>query len=190
MFEDLVRKNRSYRRFDEQHKIELGTLKELVNLARMSPSGANIQCLKYILSCDAEKNAKIFPTLAWAGYLKDWDGPAPGERPGAYIILLGDREISQDFGVDPGIAAQTILLGATEKGLGGCMIGSITRNKLRELLNISEHFEICLAVALGKPAEKVVLEETGPDGDIKYYRDENDVHHVPKRPLGEIILDY
>jgi len=190
MFEDLVRKNRSYRRFHEDHVVGMDTLRELVNLARMSPSGSNVQRLKYLLSCEAEKNATIFSCLAWAGYLKDWNGPEEGERPSAYIIILGDRELAADFGVNPGIAAQTILLGAAEKGLGGCMIGSITRNRLRTLLQIPERFEIILAIALGKPKETVVLEDTGPDGDIKYYRDADGVHHVPKRPLDEIILKY
>lgn len=188
MIEDLIRKNRSYRRFRQEEKISLGTLKGFVDLARLSASGSNMQPLKYILSCEPEKNGKIFPCLAWAGFLKDWDGPAEGERPSAYIVILGDKEIRDSFGVDPGIAAQSILLGATENGLGGCMIGSVSREKMREALAIPERYEILLVIALGKPAEEVVLEETGPDGDIKYYRDASDVHHVPKRPLDEIVL--
>jgi len=125
MIRDLVRKNRSYRRFYQEVAIELQTLRELVDLARLSASAANIQPLKYILSCEPQKNALIFPHLAWAGYLKDWTGPCEGERPAAYIIILGDTQISQSFGCDHGIAAQSILLGATEKGLGGCIIGTV-----------------------------------------------------------------
>jgi nitroreductase len=184
---DLVRANRSYRRFYQDKSVSEETLRELIELARLSPSGANLQPLKYILSVDAEKNAAIFPTLAWAGYLKDWPGPEDGERPAAYIIVLGDTNVSKSFGCDHGIACQSILLGAVEKGLGGCMIGSINRDKLRETMSIPEQYEILLVLALGVPKETVKV-EAPKDGDIRYYRDSDAVHHVPKRTLNEIIL--
>lgn len=188
MIRDLVLKNRSYRRFYRETAIDLETLRELVDLARLSASGGNIQPLKYILSSDPEKNAVIFPHLRWAAYLKDWPGPSEGERPAAYIIILGDKNISAQFGCDYGIAAQSILLGATEKGLGGCMIASIRREELRQDLEIPDNFEILLAIALGQPKEIVELETVGPDGDIKYWRDETGKHHVPKRLLDDIIV--
>ena len=159
-----------------------------MDLARLSASAANRQPLKYILSCDPKRNVLIFPHLAWAGYLKDWGGPQEGERPSAYIIILGDKEISRSFGCDHGIAAQSILLGAVERGLGGCIIGSIRREKLRQALQIPDRYEILLVLALGKPKEKVVIETLGPDGDIRYWRDKEGVHHVPKRSLDEIII--
>lgn len=188
MLEDLVRKNRSYRRFHQYVAVDIETLRALVNLARLSASGSNLQPLKYTLSCQPETNALIFPNTRWAGYLKDWPGPAEGERPAAYIVILGDTEIRKSFGCDHGIAAQSIMLGATERGLGGCMIGSIDKSGLRQVLDIPEQYEILLVLALGKPKETVVLEEVGPDGSIKYYRDANGVHHVPKRSLDELIL--
>jgi nitroreductase len=186
---DIIKKSRSYRRFYEDEKIDPETLKSLVNLARLSPSATNAQPLKFILSVTVEKNSKIFSNLAWAGYLKEWNGPKKGERPSAYIIILGDTEISQDFYCDHGIAAQSILLGAVEKDLGGCIIGSIKRMNLREELHIPLRYEILLVIALGKPKEKVVLESVTRDGDTKYWRDKNRVHHVPKRSLEELILD-
>jgi nitroreductase len=188
MIKDLIRQNRSYRRFQQDFEITSDTLGQLIDLARMSPSGANLQPLKYIISCDKQKNDLIFPLLGWAGYLKDWPGPAEGERPSAYIIILGDTRISKSFGCDHGIAAQSILLGAAEQGLGGCMIGTIKKKELAATINNPEHFEILLVIALGKPAEQVVIESTGPDGDIKYWRDKDGVHHVPKRSLDEIII--
>lgn len=188
MLYDLVLKNRSYRRFYEDVPISLDTLRELVNLARLTASARNMQPLKYVLCCDRATNAAIFSTLAWAGYLTDWPGPVEGERPSAYIVVLGDKTLSQSFGVDHGIAMQTILLGATEKGLGGCMIGSIQREKLRQILNIPEQYEILNVVALGKPKETVVIDPVGPDGNIKYWRDKDQVHHVPKRSLAELII--
>lgn len=188
MLRDLVRKNRSYRRFYQEVAVELETLRELVDLARLSASGANRQPLKYFLSCDPDQNAAIFPNLGWAGYLEDWAGPVEGERPSAYILILGDTEVDQSFGVDHGIAAQSILLGATERGLGGCIIATIQREALRETLGLDSRYKILLVLALGKPKETVVIEPVGPDGDIKYWRDEEQVHHLPKRALDEIIV--
>jgi nitroreductase len=188
MIEDLVRKNRSYRRFHQDVPVDLDTLRALVTLARLSASGSNKQPLKYILSCDPKTNARIFPHTRWAGYLKDWAGPEEDERPVAYIVILGDTEISKAFGCDHGIVAQSMMLGAAERGLGGCMLGALDREGLRQTLDIPERYEILLALALGKPKEQVVIEGTGPDGDIKYYRDPDGVHHVPKRPLAELVL--
>ena len=185
---ELVLKNRSYRRFHQDVSIELETIKQLVNLARFSASGANKQPLKYILSCEPKKNASIFSQLGWAAYLKDWPGPSEGERPSGYIIILGDKNISNAFGVDPGIAAQSILLGATEQGLGGCIIATIRKDDLREVLEISDQYEILFVLALGKPKERVEIEAVDQDGDIKYWRDEEGAHHVPKRSLDELII--
>lgn len=188
MLQDLVRRTRSYRRFHQEIAVEPDTLRELVDLARLSASGANRQPLKYVLSTHAERNALIFPHLAWAAYLTDWEGPVDGERPSAYIVILGDTEVHQSFGVDHGIAAQSILLGATEKGLGGCTIASIQREALREALGLDPRYKILLVLALGKPKEKVIIDPVGPDGDIKYWRDSEGVHHVPKRALDELIV--
>ena len=188
MLANLVHRNRSYRRFHEDVAIERETLRELVDLARHSASAANLQPLKYILSCDPEKNAKIFPHLAWAGYLKDWPGPAEGERPSAYIVILGDKGVAKAFGCDGGIVAQSMLLGAVEKGLGGCMIGSVKRQELQRELEIPDCYDILLVVALGKPAEAVAIESVEDDGSIRYWRDADGVHHVPKRSLDELIV--
>lgn len=189
MFKDLVLKNRSYRRFDEGQAVAMETLLKLVDLARLTPSAQNAQPLKYILSVDPQTNARIFPTLAWAGYLRDWPGPQEGERPSAYIVMLGDTEVRPSFGCDHGIAAQTILLGAVEQGLGGCMIGSIHKENLRAALSIGVRYEILLVIALGKPVETVVVETVDESGNIKYWRDAQQVHHVPKRALSEIVLE-
>ncbi len=185
---ELILQNRSIRRFDQHHAITRESLRGLVDLARLSPSGANLQPLKYILSWEAQMNATIFTHLQWAGYLQDWDGPAPGEQPAAYIIILNDRTIRSTPSCDHGIAAHSILLGASEKGLGGCMIGSIDRTALAGALDLGSDYDIGLVLALGKPAETVVLEATAPDGSIHYWRDSQGIHHVPKRPLEEIII--
>ena len=190
MIADLIRKNRSFRRFHQDHTLDVATLTDLVDLARLSASAANLQPLRYILSVDSQKNSQIFSCLGWAAYLKDWKGPAEGERPSAYIIVLSDSEKANDFvGYDCGIASQSILLGAREKGLAGCMIASINRQQLGSLFNVDARFKILLVIAVGKPKEEVVIETVGSDDNIRYWRDKTGVHHVPKRNLKDIIID-
>ena len=189
MLENLIRKNRSCRRFIQSRSLDMNSLNELVNLARLSASAANLQPLKYVLCCNPEKNAEIFPCLAWAAYLKDWPGPLEGERPSGYIVVLGDTAISQDFGCDHGIASQSILLGAREKGLAGCMLGAVNREKLREVLNLSGQLKILLVLALGVPREEIFVEPLGADGSIRYWRDSRGGHHVPKRSLKDIVIE-
>ena len=184
---DLILRSRSYRRFDEAHKINQEFLEQLINLARLSPTGANRQPLKFIPVCDPELCGEVFPSLQWAGYLKEWNGPEKGERPTAYIIIVGDKSVTENFGVDHGIAAQSIMLGAVEAGLGGCMIASVNRNDLRKTLKLSDSFEILLVLALGKPAETVIIEDM-VGGDVKYWRDSDSRHHVPKRLLRDLII--
>lgn len=189
MLKELVKKSRSYRRFDENHKVEEVTLRELVEMARLTPSAANLQPLKYMMSFEPRRNGLIFPHLRWAGYLKDWAGPVEGERPTAYIVIVRDNSIHKGESCDHGIAAQTILLGAAEKGMGGCIIRNIDMEGLRRDLGIAGHLEVLLVLALGKPVEVVRMVPVGPDGDMKYWRDEQGVHYVPKRSLEEIIIE-
>ena len=187
MLKDLILKNRSYRRFHQSEPISEALLRDWVDLARCSASARNAQSLKYMLSNDPEFNAQIFEHLAWAGYLTLWKGPVEGERPSAYIIMLHDTLIAGNFLCDDGIAAQSILLGATEAGFGGCIVHSVNRDKLKALLNLDEQFEIVHVLALGKPNETVIIDEM-KDDNCKYWRDENEFHHVPKRSLDDIIL--
>lgn len=185
---DLVLRTRSYRRYDESKPVGVDTLRELIDLARCVPSAMNRQPLKYILCCGPRSNDRVFETLSWAGSLKDWPGPAPGERPTAYIVVLVDRELNPDAGTDIGIAAQTILLGAAGRGLGGCMLGAIKRPALRSALSVAEELDIGLVIALGTPAERIVLEDAAPGASTTYYREDDGSHHVPKRTLGEIVV--
>ena len=189
MLKELILKNRSYRRFDQSEIVPMRLLRAMVEAARLSGSARNMQPLRYMLFNDSESCGKIFPTLAWAGYLKEWPGPEDGERPSAYLVQLGDLELTNDWWCDDGIAAQSMLLTAVEQGFGGCIIGSVQREKLRDTLNIPDRYKIIQVLALGKPAEEVVIEEI-VDGDIKYWRDKDDVHHVPKRGLEELIVTF
>jgi nitroreductase len=185
---ELVVRNRSFRRFQEEVPVPRALLEEWVDLARCSASGGNLQPLRYVLVHDPARRAAVFPTLRWAAYLTDWAGPAPGERPVAYIVILKDSDAMKGATVDHGIAAQSITLGAVEKGFGGCLIGSVDRAALARVLGLPERYEILLVVALGKPAEAVLLEPVR-DGNIRYWRDRQGVHHVPKRSLADLLVE-
>ncbi len=186
MFKDLVKKTRSYRRFDETKRISAEELREFVEIARLTPSGGNLQPLRFITVSDEAKCAEVFPTLMWAAYLKDWKGPSEGERPTGYVIILAPA--GQHRGVEEGICGQTIMLAAAEKGIGGCFFGSIIRKELAKVIEIPEGYEVKYILALGYPTEEVVIDEISIGDDIKYYRDEQDVHHVPKIKTDEILV--
>jgi len=188
MMRELVTRSRSRRRFQEERQVGSEVLTELIEIARLTPSASNKQPLKYLLSRTREGDDAIFGCLAWAFHLKDWPGPAPGERPAAYVVILGDKEIAETVPWDHSVAAQTIMLAAVEKGLGGCIIASIDRERLRKELALPARYHILLVVALGYPHETVVLEEMR-GGDYKYWRDKEGVHHVPKRSLADLILE-
>lgn len=187
MLKDLLQKNRSYRRFDHSVRLSRADLAEWVELTRYCASARNAQGLKYRLVTEEAEGAKVFETLAWAGYLKEWAGPAEEERPVAYLIQLLDTRIEENCLCDDGIQAQTILLGAVEKGFGGCIIKAFKNDILRTILELPDYMKIMYVIALGKPVEKIVLEEIG-DGDYKYWRDATGTHHVPKRTLEELIF--
>ena len=188
MFKDLVLKTRSIRRFNQKIPVTKDTLRELVNLARCSSSGANRQPLKYIISCEPEKNAFIFEQIRFARKESNITYPPEGERPAAYIVILLDTEIAKQAGADHGIAAQTIMLGAREVGIGGCMIGFVAKDTLAAGLGIPERYQVLLVIALGVPKEEAVIEVVKPDGSTGAYWDEIGLRHVPKRALDDIII--
>lgn len=190
MLKDLLQKNRSYRRFHQNEPVKPEQLRSLVDLTRSCSAAGNVQSLRYLLSFEPHRNERIFGYLGWAGYLKDWSGPQEGEKPAGYIVVLGDKTLSENFGADLGICAQTILLGAVEQGLGGCMIAALQKQQFREEFKIPTRFEILLVIALGRPAEEVRLVDKAEDGDIKYWRDAEGVHFVPKRTLDHLVLNW
>jgi nitroreductase len=188
MLKELVLKNRSYRRFYQNELIGKAQLRQWIDLARLGASGRNAQSLRYLTVTDQELCKQIFENLAWAGYLSDWDGPIEGEQPVAYVIMLNDERLSKNYFCDDGIAVQNLLLGAVEDGFGGCILRAFKEKKFRELLKVSDDYSIIQVVALGKPKEEIVIEEMKND-DIKYWRDEKGVHHVPKRKLEDLVIN-
>jgi nitroreductase len=185
---DLVKRSRSYRRFDQSIPITNGTLRELIDFARICPSTMNAQPLCYLLSCESEMNGRIFTTLSWAGSIKEWNGPEPGEQPTGYVVVLIKGASHQYTGYDIGIACQTMLLAAVDRGLGGCIIASVQREKLAQIMGVPEGHTIALVVALGTPAERIVLEDIPAGESTTYYREPDGTHHVPKRKLEDVII--
>jgi nitroreductase len=191
-FRELIEKTRNYHYFVETEKVTEETLRELVDFARLAPSTSNLnqQPLRYIISCDEKRNEQIFETLSWQGYLRGWGGPTRGVRPTGYIIILGDKTICSSYVADQGIAAQSILLGSTYKGLGGCIAAKIQRRKLREALDLPTRYEILLVVAIGKPGEEIIIEHQEPGKDAYGWHDDQGNYHLPKRSLDSVILKY
>jgi len=188
---ELVKKSRSYRGFDESFRFNREMLERIVDITRFTPSSVNLQPLKYYIAYEQADLDKIQPLTLWAKALPQIELPHPGKCPTAFIVICQDTTISQNlqrFSRDVGIVAQTMLLYAAEQNLGGCMIGSFSPEKLSTALSLPETITPLLVVALGKPDETVVLTDVGEDGSVKYSRDENDVHYVPKRSLSDIIL--
>jgi nitroreductase len=189
MLYDLVLKSRSYRRFDPETPVPMQTLEELIELARLCPSAANKQPLRFILCNAPADNAAVFNCLKWAAYLTNWDGPGPAERPAAYILMVNTVKNWDFAAFDLGIMAQTMLLGAVERGFGGCMLGALDRTRLGAHFALLPDMEVRLVLALGRPAEDVRVVDLPEDGSIRYWRDETGTHFVPKRSLDELILD-
>jgi nitroreductase len=188
MIKDLIAKNRSYRRYDNTCKISYETLRELVELARLSASASNRQLLRFVLVSTPHETNLVLSTLKWAGYLTDWHGPKPDEQPTASIVIIKPVGTFSYIGHDTGIACQSILLGAIERGLGGCMFGSVDRPLLHKHLKLPDEYEVELVITLGKPLETVQI-DTASDDNIRYWRDEKQIHHVPKLPLEKLIIE-
>lgn len=190
-FKELVTKNRSYRGYDERYQVTREQLEELVEYARLTPSSVNAQPLKYLLACEPEVVSKIQPITKWARALPELELPHKGKCPTAFIVICQDLTISDSmarYQKDIGIVAQTMLLGAVDMGLGGCMIGNFSAAELKAAIGLPDTMAPMLVVAIGKPDEQIVLTPPGADGSVQYYRDEQDVHYVPKRELEDIIL--
>ena len=188
-FVHTVRTTRTYRRFDEGDPIPADLLEGLVDLARLTVSGANRQPLRYRVIVDAATRAQVFDTLKWAGALPDWDGPERGERPTGYIVIC-DAGGGATLRVDEGIAAQTIMLAARQAGFGGCFLHAFDAVRLTDALALDEAgVRPLMVVALGRPVEDVRIEplDAAPAG-TDYWRDAEGAHHVPKRSLEEVLV--
>lgn len=186
----LMMSDRTVRRFQEDRKVSVETLEKLVELTRYCPSGRNAQPLRYFVIISEEIREKVYPLLKWAGYFQDWDGPEKGERPAAYLIQCLDTHYGKDCLCDDGLQLEAITLGMRTLGLGGCIIKAFNAPKLAEILSLDDRYTPRYVLALGYPAEEVKIEDMSldDDADFKYFRTPDGVHHVPKRPLEQLII--
>ena len=187
MFLELCKKCRSYRRFDYEKKVTREQLVSFIECARFAASAGNMQRLRFLPVCDTELCDGILSNIKFAAYLKDWGGPAKEERPVAYIVIASEAELNTNLAIDLGISAEAIALAAAEAGVGSCMFRSFSKEGLESLLELGD-MTPHLVISFGYPSETVLLEDA-ENGEIKYYRDENDRHIVPKLPLSELIID-
>ncbi len=192
MILELAKKSRSYRGYDESRRVTREELVHFVDCARFAPSSVNGQPFKYYLAYEKEDVDRIQPLTGWARALPQMKLPHPGKCPTAFIVICQNTDWDADlkrYFKDVGIVAQTMLLAAAERDLGGIMIGNFSPDRVKETLSLPENLVPMLIVAFGKPDEKIVLTEIENGESIKYYRDENDVHYVPKRKLEDIITE-
>ena len=190
-FKELVKRNRSFRGYDESYRFTKEQLEDYVDTTRYTASSVNMQPLKYFIAYEKEMVDTIQKMTKWARALPDLDLPYVGKRPTGFIVVCQDTNISPNterFMKDVGIVAQTILLQATEEGLGGCMIGNFKKEEVMETLKFDDNLVPLLIIALGKPDEEIVITEIPESGSTNYYRDKEDVHYVPKRSLGDILI--
>ncbi len=191
-FLKLVTDARSCRRFEGAKELETGSLEWLIDCVRLSPSAANAQVLRFATIQDEAARAGLYPSLGWAGFLKDWDGPIESERPTGYILILHEKKEGEKTGpntwIDLGIACQCIQSAAMSKGIGACIFRNFNPKVIAAAVDIPEGYEILAVIALGYPVEERAVVPVGADGSTRYYRDENGVHYVPKRDLKDIIL--
>lgn len=185
---NLLIANRSVRRFDTSRLVSRSTIEELVELTRYCASGRNLQPLRYRIVTDRDECETLFPLLAWAGYYTDWDGPEENERPVAYLVQCLDTELTNNCLCDDGLHLEAITLGASTRGIAGCIIKSFNKVGVQSVLNLPERYEPRYVLALGYPAEKVKIVDLGHDGDYKYYRDADSTQCVPKRQLSDLII--
>lgn len=183
----LLKEDRSIRRFDTSRPIMPETLESLVELTRYCASGRNLQPLRYRIVCDPDERKSLFPLLAWAGYLPDWDGPEESERPAAYLVQCLDTTLAANCLCDDGLQLQAITLAARALGIGSCILKAFDPKKVADALAIDPGYQPRYILALGYPVEHVEIEDM-KDGDIKYYRTPDAVHHVPKRPLSDLLI--
>ncbi len=187
----LLEETRTFRRFQQDKLVSPTTLHDLLDLARLGGSARNCQPWQYLPITDPERCQNIFPYLGWAGYLQDWKGPIDGERPAAYIMcFLNSKWLKgpeREAYFDLGIASQNLLLGGQTIGIGGCRIGAFSP-KLESIFSLQENLKLALVIALGYPNENVTLEEQTSENDVQYWRDTDGMHHVPKRPLRDILI--
>lgn len=184
---EFLRTRRTYRRF-EQRPVAPELLTEAVEAARIASCGNNRQTLKYMIVQSPAMVASVQPLVHWAASLPPEQGcPKPGEQPVAFIAVLQDERLPGGSDTDAGLAMGSMTAAAWAHGVGSCLMGSIDRPVLTQLLGLPEGVKLRYMVAFGYPSHQSHL-VTAVDGNVKYYLDDARDYCVPKRPLEEVLL--
>ena len=180
----LLRRNRSYRGYDTSFEVRADQLRRIIETATLCPSARNQQVLRFrpVLRNESDK---VLKHIRLGGALPELHLPFPGTEPQAFIVICSTVEESKYVDIDLGIVAQTMLLQATELGLGGICIGAFDHAEIKEALNLP--YEPVLVIAIGRPAEHIELVECSEGDSLTYYRN-NGVHYVPKIRVDELII--
>lgn len=180
---DIIRKRRTIRSFTKEPVIT-EKLKLMIEMARLAPSGANLQPVKYICVNNKEYCDKLFPLTKWAGYTAPKGAPTKEDAPTAYIVVMIDEDIRKDGDNDAAYASENIILTAENEGISSCILGSINRVAIKELFGIKDNLRIHTVIALGYAKQSSEIFDL--EDSVKYYLDENNDFHVPKRKTEEI----
>lgn len=182
---DLIVSRRTIREFKDR-PVSLELLENFVNAGRLAPQTANRQPLEFVIVDDPNICEKMFSLVKFAGSI-EWE-PEAAKQPRAYIAIVVNKTIQKPAWApfDVALASENISLAAWEEGVGSCLLGAFSKDKVTELLNIPENYDLALLVALGYPAHKAQIEEM-EGNKVEYWRDEDGTFHVPKRPLKKLI---
>lgn len=180
----LLKANRSYRGYDTKFEVRPDQLRRIMEVAMLCPSARNQQVLRFrpVLKDEA---AKVLQHIRLGGALPELHLPFEGTEPNAFIVICSTVPDSHYVSVDLGIVAQSMLLQATEIGLGGICIGAFAHAAIKEALNLP--YEPLLVLAIGRPNERIEIVECNEGDSLTYYR-EDGVHYVPKININNLIL--
>lgn len=180
----LLRASRSYRGYDTSFKVREDQLRSIIEVATLCPSARNQQVLRFRPVLDAEADL-VLPHIRLGGALPELHLPFAGTEPRAFVVICSTVPDSHYVSVDLGIVAQSMLLRATELGLGGICIGAFDHAEIKQKLGLK--YEPLLVLAIGRPNERIELRSCSEGDSLTYYREEG-VHYVPKIKVDDLIL--
>ena len=148
MLLDCIKKRYSVRKFldkpVEQEKIDI-----LLEAARLAPSASNKQTWHFVVIRDKEKRKQLTGICRGQSFVSE--APitiAVCNTNLDYIMTCGQKAPV----IDGAIAAEHIVLQAVELGLGSCWIGAFYHDKMAELINLPQNYEIIGLLPIGYPA--------------------------------------
>ncbi len=185
---DLIRTNRTYRRF-KQTAVSDEIIAEVLEAARNAASAANRQPLSYVVVKSQKKVEEVFALTKWAGYLPPEQGqPKKGEEPVLFIGVVENMDINKNCDTDAGLAIANMRLAAWAHGVGSCIIGACNKLELSRMFGLTQNQVLHTVIAFGYPSHASSIEDMKND-DVKYYLDGNRNYVVPKRRIDDVVTE-